>query len=103
MASTFPRIVEPHHHFVNVDDEFGSFVKGLGAPTYTPETYAEQRAGPDAVREEPRDGAAGVVGQVLELPAEAHLEEKIPNRKARAIPTSSLSSVSLSLLLFRRG
>ena len=43
-VTTLP-IVEPHHHFVNVDDEFGSFVKGLGAPTYTPETYAEQRAG----------------------------------------------------------
>ena len=43
-VTTLP-LVEPHHHFVNVDDEFGSFVKGLGAPTYTPETYAEQRAG----------------------------------------------------------
>jgi len=44
------RIVEPHHHYVNTTMNFGSFLKQLGVPDYTPEQFKTDVAGIDIAK-----------------------------------------------------
>lgn len=42
---SLPAIVDPHHHFLAVDEPFHAFLKGLGAPSYTAAQYTADSAG----------------------------------------------------------